>query len=79
MMIRVKVFLPMGLSSRATDPQGWMTLPENARLKDLVHQIGMPGWIAKAFQVRLNGLSQPMDTPLQDGDTVSFFSLLQGG
>lgn len=78
-MIRVKVFLPMGLSSRATDPQGWIMLPEDAKLKDLVHQIGIPRWIAKAFQVRLNGLSRPMDTQLMDGDTVSFFSLLQGG
>lgn len=79
MMIRVKVFLPMGLPSRATDPQGWITLPEDVRLKDLVHRLGMSKWIAKAFQVRLNGLSQPMDVPLKDGDTVSFFSLLQGG
>mgnify|MGYP002568730100 CR=1 FL=1 len=78
-MIQVKVYLPMCLPGHSVDQQGCMSIPEGSQLKDLIHRLGMTKWIAKFFQVKLNGLPQPMETVLQDGDTVSFFSLIQGG
>lgn len=78
-MIRIRVYLPMGLSGSMVDAEGWMTVPAGTQLKDLAHLLKMPQWLAKIFQMKCNGLEQPMDTVLQEGDVVSFFSLLQGG
>ena len=78
-MICVKVFLPMGLSGHSVDQQGWMSIEDGSNLNDLIHKLGMPIWVAKIFQIKLNGLPQPLNTILKDGDAVSFFSLIQGG
>lgn len=76
--MKVKVFGPLGLG-RNLDEKGWMTLEEGATLKDAVRRLGVPASIAKVVKVALNGEVQPMETPLNEGDVISFFSLIQGG
>jgi len=78
-MIRVKVFTPFGLASKKLDEKGWMELPESTTFGRAVSQLGMPGPIAKICMVRLNGETQPLDTPLRDGDVISCFVFMRGG
>ena len=77
--MRIKVFTPLGMHSDRLDERGWMELDEGSTLADALKKLGMPKLLAKTFMVRLNSEELPMNTPLHDGDMISFFSLICGG
>ena len=78
-MIRVKVFAPFGLGKARIDERGWMEMESGATLGDAIQYLGWPPVLSRILMVRLNGLRQPLDTPLKDGDVIGYFSLIAGG
>lgn len=78
-MIRVKIFGPLGLFTKKLDAKGWLQLENGTTLKDALKQLGMPPFAAKFFLVRVNAVEVPLDTLLNDGDVIGFFSAISGG
>ena len=78
-MIRVKVFPPYGIGSKAMDERGWLELADGTTLADAVHALGMPKIAAKIFMVHLNSEKQPMNTKLKNGDMIGFAALITSG
>lgn len=78
-MIRVKVFDPFGLGKARLDERGWVEMESGATLGDAIRFVGWPPLTSRILMVRLNGLRQPLDTPLKDGDVIGYFSLIAGG
>ena len=78
-MIKVKVFAPLWCSRAKLDEKGWMELPDDATLSDVLKGIHMPKLMAKTMQASINSEKMPLDTPLKDGDVVGFFTIIAGG
>lgn len=77
--MRIKVFTPFGMAAKKLDDRGWLDIDEGATLADALRKLGISRLVAKALMVRLNSEEKPLNTPLQDGDMIGFFSLISGG
>lgn len=78
-MIRVKMFPPSFCSYKNLDEKGWLTVPYGTTLSEALRLIKMPKGLAKIMMVKLNGLSEKMNTVLEDGDVIGFFAFISGG
>lgn len=78
-MIRVRVNAPPGCSRKGLDERGWMELPDGAKLSDALRVLRMPKILARIIIVSVNGAAAAPDTPLANGDSISFFSAISGG
>ena len=78
-MIRVKIYAPSWCDSSGLDEKSWVELSDGSTLADAVRLIRMPKLLAKVFHAAINGETKPLNTPLQDGDVIGFFSLITGG
>ena len=61
------------------DERYWIELEDNAKLSDALAAIKMPGLLARAMFVCVNGALSKTDTKLENGDSVSFFPIAHGG
>jgi sulfur-carrier protein len=80
MQVRVRLFANLVKYSRAVGLPGTpfeMTLPDNARLNDLVEQLNLPADLVKITFV--NGIAQSLDFSLKDGDEIGIFPPIGGG
>jgi len=77
--MRVLVFAPHAFSPDILDCDGYLELPDNASLDDVLRKIKMPKLLAKMLLVSVNGHLASGKTPLQDGDSVGFFLGMAGG
>ncbi|MFO7952489.1 MAG: MoaD/ThiS family protein [Bacillota bacterium] len=77
--MRVKVYLPPYLSREFVSEDGYLQLQEGATLKKLFELLKVPIPIAAVHLCRVNYEKATLNTRLNDGDIVSFFSLLSGG
>lgn len=77
--IRVKMYPPSFCSLKNLDEKGWLTVPYGTTLATALRLIKMPRGLAKIMLVKLNGLSENMDTVLEDGDVIGFFAFIAGG
>jgi len=77
--MRVRVYLPPYLNRGQVDRDGWVELPENSTLKDLFRILKIPFPPAAVRLCRVNYEAASLNKELQDGDVVSFFSLISGG
>ena len=80
-MIKVRVTLPPGWGRmrKVLDERYWLELPCGAKLSDVLKAIRVPRLLAKTMFVAVNGALSKTNTPLRDGDSVSFFPLVHGG
>jgi len=78
-VIKVRVLPPPGWSRKMLDERYWIELEDNAKLSDALAAIKMPGLLARAMFVCVNGALSKTDTKLEDGDSVSFFPIAHGG
>ena len=62
-----------------TDERGWIEVEDGTTLRKVLKKVGVSPATAKIFMVRVNSEAQSMDTVLQDGDRIGFFSLITGG
>jgi len=77
--MQVRVFAPPFADFSVIDEGGMVELSEASTLGDLLRLLRVPfrGLVVRLFMVNREGAS--LDTPLHDGDTVSFLPLLAGG
>ena len=54
-------------------------MKKGSTLSDALRLIKMPKGLAKIMMVKLNGLSEKMDTVLENEDVIGFFSFISGG
>ena len=78
-MIKVRVTLPPGWSSKKIDERNWLELEDDAKLSDALAAIRMPKLLARAMFVCVNGALSKTDARLENGDSVSFFPIAHGG
>ncbi len=77
--IKVKVYLPPYLDVSRLDESGYVELFEGARLRDLFKELRIPFPLGTVKLCRVNYEKARLASKLEDGDTVSFFSLISGG
>ena len=78
-IIKVRVYLPPYLESNQLDEQGFITIEEGSTLGDLFKKLRVPFPAGAVHLCRLNYSKASLKQKLEDGDTVSFFSLISGG
>ena len=78
-MIKVRVTLPFGWNRKMLDERNWLSLPEGAKLADALRAVKIPRLLARTMFVCVNGVLSKTNTPLNDGDSVSFFPIPFGG
>lgn len=77
--MRIKVYLPPYLNSDRIDEQGYVAIEKGARLKDLFKLLKVPFPFGAVHLCRVNYDKADLRQQLQDGDIVSFYSLISGG
>lgn len=77
--MRVKVYAPGFCSFKHIDEDGYMTLPDDARLHDVYKRLRVPRLFRKFLLSAVNSRQSKPDAKLKDGDVVSFLSPISGG
>ncbi len=77
--IKVKVYIPAFVNHTQIDSQGYVTLDANATLADLFHHLEIPLPLRLSFLYMVNYEQVNWNTPLHDGDIVSFIFPISGG
>jgi hypothetical protein len=77
--VRIRVYLPPYLKSDRVDEHGYVEIEEGARLKDLFKLLKVPFPLAAVHLCRINYDKADLRQQLQNGDIVSFYSLISGG
>lgn len=78
-LIKVKVYLPPYLERTQLDKQGFALIEKGSTLGDLFKMLRVPFPAGAVHLCRLNYEKASLKQRLEDGDTVSFFSLISGG
>ncbi len=78
-LIKVKVYLPPYLEHSQLNERGYILIEEGATLRDLFKKLRVPFPAGAVHLCRLNYEKVSLKQKLEDGDTVSFFSLISGG
>ena len=77
--VRIRVYVPVFADASAVDERGFVEMEPESTLGDLLGKLRLPfKALAVAFCV-VNYEKSSMKRILQDGDVVSFFSILAGG
>lgn len=77
--VQVRVYLPPYLRRTQLDEQGFVSIEKGSTLGDLFNKLGIPFPMGTVHLCRLNYSKASLKQKLEDGDTVSFFSLISGG
>jgi len=77
--IKVKVYLPPYLERSQLDKHGFALIEEGSTLGDLFKMMRVPFPAGVVHLCRLNYEKANLKERLEDGDIVSFFSLISGG
>jgi molybdopterin converting factor small subunit len=77
--IKVKVYIPAFINHELMDTQSCVTLDAHATLADLFHQLEIPLPLRLSFLYMVNYQQANWNTPLDDGDVVSFIFPISGG
>jgi molybdopterin converting factor small subunit len=78
--MKVQVYPPISFCDPSVlDDDNCMELSENAVLRDVYKKLKIPFIMRKLLFSTVNHKRSKMDTPLKDGDIISFFSLMAGG
>lgn len=79
-MIRIKVFAPFFCHCKQLDERGWLTVKDDGvTLGKVMRILKLPKVLAKIMCVTVNGIRQPMNTVMKDGDVIGFFAFVAGG
>lgn len=77
--IKVKVYIPAFVNHEQIDQQGNVALDANATLADLFHHLEIPLPLRLSFLYMVNYEQANWNTPLHDGDIVTFIIPISGG
>ena len=78
-IIKVRVYLPPYFKRSGLDERGFTQLESGSTLKDLFIKLKIPFPAGTVHLCRLNYENATLKQKLEDGDTVSFYSLIAGG
>lgn len=77
--MKIRVYVPVFADASVVDEKGFVEMEPGSTLGDLLGRLHLPfKALAVAFCV-VNYEKSSMKRVLQDGDVVSFFSILAGG
>jgi len=79
MKIRVKVYIPSFVDIKKLDTDSKVELSEGATLAALLHELRVPLPLRLSFLYVVNYEQARWNTPLKDGDTVTFLFPVHGG
>jgi molybdopterin converting factor small subunit len=77
--IKVKVFVPAFVNHELVDPDGMIDLREGAKMADLYNELKLPLPLRLSFLYCVNYEQAKWNTPLKDGDTITFLFPITGG
>lgn len=77
--MKVKILPPHGCDSSMLDEKGWVELPEEARVADVLKMIRCGKFRARILLVSVNGERTSPDRILHNGDIIGFFVPVSGG
>lgn len=79
--MRVEIDTPPILGRRsAIGEDGFLTLKDGAKVKDVYKKLLIPPGLSKIFVCLVNYKTVPLDHELRDGDAVTFiFPMMTGG
>ena len=77
--LKVKVYAPAFCSFKHIDENGYMTLPDEAKLNDVYKKLRVPLPFRKLLFSAVNYRRSKLSARLKDGDVVSFLVPLSGG
>jgi molybdopterin converting factor small subunit len=79
MQIKVKLYAPAFISHAPVGADGCVELEEGATLGSLYTRLKLPLYLRLGFFWSVNSERGAWNTPLKDGDEVSFLFPLSGG
>ena len=77
--MKIRIYLPPYIDNTLVDENGYITLENEATLKDLFRALKVPFPLGTVHLCRVNYEKASLNRKLEAGDTVSFFSLSSGG
>ncbi len=77
--MRIRVYAPAFADHSVLDERGFLELPPGARLRDLHRILKIPPLARPFVLVAVNYRVSGPGRLLEDGDTVSYFSMAGGG
>jgi molybdopterin converting factor small subunit len=77
--MRIRVYAPRFADHTRIDENGFVDLPDEATLDDLLKKLKVPFRPGAALLFTVNYARVPRSTVLRDGDTVGFLALVSGG
>jgi molybdopterin converting factor small subunit len=77
--VKVKVYAPAFASFQHLDDDSSMKLPEGATLNDVFRRLKIPLPLRPFLVYTVNYEKAGLNTPLNNGDVVSFLTPLAGG
>ncbi len=77
--MQIRIYLPPYIDNDVVDENGYITLGNDATLKDLFRTLKVPFPRGAVHLCRVNYEKASLNRKLKTGDTVSFFSLISGG
>jgi molybdopterin converting factor small subunit len=75
----IKVYAPAFINRSALDENGFLYSEETLSLKQLYRLLKVPLLLRPILLCSVNYEQVPMNTPLKDGDVVSFITPISGG
>jgi molybdopterin converting factor small subunit len=77
--MKVRVFAPVFGDDACLDEDGFLELPEGARLDDVFRALKVPFPLKRLPLCLVNYQKAKPSDALAEGDVVSFFSIVSGG
>ncbi len=77
--MRVKIYAAGYCNFEHLDDDGFMSLPEDATLNDVLGKLGIPRLFRRALFTAVNYQQAKPGTRLKDGDVVSLLGAVSGG
>ena len=77
--MKVKVYAPSFCDHSSLDDANMMELPENSTVRDVYRKLRIPLIYRPIIACAVNHKVEKRSKKLQDGDVVSFLSIMSGG
>ena len=77
--MKVKVFVPAFINQDKVDSEGCVVLNDDAKMRDLYKYLKLPLPLRLSILFSVNYEQAKWNTPLKDGDVVTFLFPINGG
>ncbi len=77
--MKIKIYLPHFLHRDNVDEDGYLEMNPGSKLRDVYRKLRIPVLFCSIVFAYVNNEKASLDTPLEEGDIVSFVSFISGG